>query len=61
VAARPGHRVTAAEMREHCGTRLAAFKVPAHVIVVDAIPKTERGKVARRALEELWRERGGAG
>ena len=44
--------------REHCGARLAAFKVPAHVIVVDAIPKTERGKVARRALEQLWRERG---
>jgi acyl-coenzyme A synthetase/AMP-(fatty) acid ligase len=58
VAPRPGHRVTPAEMQEHCGTRLAAFKVPAHVIVVDAIPKTERGKVARRVLEELWRQRG---
>ena len=58
VCARAGHRVSPSEMREHCGARLAAFKVPAHVIVVDAIPKTERGKVARRALEQLWRERG---
>ena len=57
VAARPGQRVTPAEMREHCASRLAAFKVPAHIIVVDAIPKTERGKVARRALLDLWRER----
>src|SRR5206468_10978892 len=57
VAARPGQRVTPAQMREHCRARLAAFKVPAHVIVVDVIPKTERGKVARRALEQLWSER----
>jgi len=58
VAARPGQRLTPAELREHCRARLAAFKVPAHVIVVEAIPKTERGKIARHALEALWRERG---
>jgi len=56
VTARAGQRVTPAEIREHCRARLAALKVPAHVIVVDVIPKNERGKVARRALEQLWRE-----
>lgn len=57
VTARPGQRLTPAEVREHCRARLAAVKVPAHVIVIDVIPKTERGKVARRVLEQLWRER----
>ncbi|PYN96222.1 MAG: hypothetical protein DMD91_22255 [Candidatus Rokuibacteriota bacterium] len=57
VTPRPGQRVTPAEIHEHCRARLAAVKVPAHIIVVDAIPKNERGKVARRALEQLWRER----
>ena len=57
VTARAGQRVTPAEIREHCRARLAAVKVPAHVIVMDSIPKTDRGKVARRALEQLWRER----
>src|SRR3989441_13210332 len=46
VCARAGHRVSPSEIREHCGARLAAFKVPAHVIVVDEIGRAscrERG------------------
>lgn len=55
VAPRAGQRVTPAEMVAHCRTRLSGFKVPEHVIVLDAIPKNDRGKVARDALEALWR------
>ncbi|HET6173859.1 MAG TPA: acyl--CoA ligase [Gaiellales bacterium] len=39
-------------LRAHCGERLAAFKVPARVHVVDAIPKGPTGKVQRRLLAE---------
>jgi acyl-CoA synthetase (AMP-forming)/AMP-acid ligase II len=40
------------DLRAHCGERLAAFKVPVRVHVVDAIPKGPTGKVQRRLLAE---------
>jgi acyl-CoA synthetase (AMP-forming)/AMP-acid ligase II len=40
------------DLRRHCGERLAAFKVPVRVHVVDAIPKGPTGKVQRRLLAE---------
>ena len=39
-------------LRAHCGERLAAFKVPVRVHVVEAIPKGPTGKVQRRLLAE---------
>jgi acyl-CoA synthetase (AMP-forming)/AMP-acid ligase II len=40
------------DLRAYCGERLAAFKVPVRVHVVDAIPKGPTGKVQRRLLAE---------
>jgi long-chain acyl-CoA synthetase len=57
VAARPGCSLGPASLLEHCRARLAAFKVPAAVLVVDAIPKNANGKIDRDALNALW-ERG---
>ena len=37
----------------HCADRLAAFKVPAYIAIVDAIPKGPTGKIQRRAMAEL--------
>ena len=39
-------------LRAHCDGRLAAFKVPVRIHVVDAIPKGPTGKVQRRLLAE---------
>ena len=39
-------------LRAHCGERLAAFKVPVRVHLLDAIPKGPTGKVQRRLLAE---------
>jgi oxalate---CoA ligase len=39
-------------LRGHCAERLAAFKVPARVHVVESIPKGPTGKVQRRLLSE---------
>jgi acyl-CoA synthetase (AMP-forming)/AMP-acid ligase II len=36
-----------------CRPRLADHKVPRSVVIVDAIPRTPRGKIDRRALLEL--------
>lgn len=44
-------------IRQHCASRLPAFKIPRSVIFLDAIPMTPRGKPDRAALDVLVRER----
>jgi acyl-CoA synthetase (AMP-forming)/AMP-acid ligase II len=43
---------TAAELTKHCAKRLAAFKVPVSIAVLESIPKGPTGKVQRRLLAE---------
>jgi long-chain acyl-CoA synthetase len=54
VALRPGRAAEAAALIEHCRGRLAAFKVPASVVVVEAVPKNANGKIDRDALSTIW-------
>jgi len=42
-------------VRRFCSSRLAAFKIPRVVVMLDAVPMTPRGKVDRRALDEAVR------
>src|SRR3954447_23791442 len=55
----PGSPYDAAELearvREHCSTRLARFKRPAEVHVVDVLPHTATGKVAKGRLRDSRR------
>jgi fatty-acyl-CoA synthase len=39
-------------LREHCRAHLAAYKVPAAVVVVDAMPLNASGKILKRTLRE---------
>jgi acyl-coenzyme A synthetase/AMP-(fatty) acid ligase len=41
-----------AALEQHCRDRLAAFKRPRRVIVVDALPKTATGKIKRFELRD---------
>ena len=41
----------AGEILEHCVARLTRHKVPRQVVFVDDLPKNDRGKVDRRALQ----------
>ncbi|HET6257432.1 MAG TPA: class I adenylate-forming enzyme family protein [Pseudonocardia sp.] len=54
VHLRPGTQpgpATADDLRRHVGTRLASFKVPAHVVFRDEpLPRTPSGKVLKRDL-----------
>ncbi|MBC8133564.1 MAG: AMP-binding protein [Deltaproteobacteria bacterium] len=50
VVLRPGKTVTADELVQFCRTSLAAYKVPRHVEFRTELPKTNVGKVLRRAL-----------
>ena len=43
---------TADELREHVRARLADFKVPTYVDVVDTLPRDPNGKVLKRRLKE---------
>jgi long-chain acyl-CoA synthetase len=47
--------VTMLTVRRFCSARLAAYKIPRTVVILDAIPLTPRGKTDRRALDEAIR------
>lgn len=52
LVARGGHVIEAASIDSHCRMRMAAFKRPRRVIVLDELPKTATGKVKRFALRD---------
>ncbi|HEX4356432.1 MAG TPA: AMP-binding protein [Pseudonocardia sp.] len=60
VTFRPGASASADELRDAARQRLAGYKVPKRVVVVDAIPRSPVGKILRRALRDpLWTDREG--
>jgi O-succinylbenzoic acid--CoA ligase len=50
VVLRDGLSVGPEELRAHCATRLAGFKVPKEVTFTDRLPRTSSGKLLRRQL-----------
>ncbi len=44
VAARPGHAIEVEELHRHCRARMADFKVPHRVVVVDEVRRRPSGK-----------------
>jgi long-chain acyl-CoA synthetase len=54
VVARPGASVDPAELLRYCSDGLPAFKAPKQILLRPALPKTERGKLDRRAIAKWW-------
>jgi acyl-coenzyme A synthetase/AMP-(fatty) acid ligase len=54
VVPMPDREVTLASVEAHCANDLPAFKRPKSVFQIDALPKSDRGKIRRDALRELW-------
>ncbi len=52
VVARSGRTIDPAAIDSHCRDRMAAFKRPRRLIVVETLPKTATGKIQRFALRE---------
>ena len=52
VMLRPGDSATEDELRDHCRERLANYKVPKRVELVDELPRTGSGKVQKRVLRD---------
>jgi long-chain acyl-CoA synthetase len=46
-----------AAVREHCATRLARFKQPSEIHIVDELPHTPTGKIAKGRLRAVQRRR----
>ena len=62
VVARPGSELGEAQVDAHCAESLPAFKRPKAVVFTGSLPKSDRGKIKRDALREMWIEaRGRAG
>lgn len=51
---RPGSHLTEAAIREYLLERMAEFKVPSRVMIIDEIPKGATGKVNRTELSERF-------
>jgi benzoate-CoA ligase family protein len=49
---RAGHEIDDASIDVHCRGRIAAFKRPRQIVVLDELPKTATGKIQRFALRE---------
>lgn len=62
VVLKRGTATTADELREHLRTRLARYKVPKHIEIAVALPKSGAGKILKRDLRARFegRSRGGA-
>jgi acyl-CoA synthetase (AMP-forming)/AMP-acid ligase II len=59
VVLKPGAKATEAELIEHCKERLASFKKPKSVDIVESLPKSPVGKILRRVVREpYWQGRG---
>jgi 2-aminobenzoate-CoA ligase len=52
VVLKPGQTVTSEQMIEFCRGKIATYKLPREVIVVDELPRTPTGKLLRRILRQ---------
>jgi malonyl-CoA/methylmalonyl-CoA synthetase len=54
VVRRPGSVVSPAELRYFAKSRLAAYKVPKEILIVDDLPRNSMGKVTKAEVRELF-------
>ena len=56
VIARPGAALTESAILSALGRRLAKFKAPKRIVLVDALPRNAMGKVQKAALREAYKD-----
>ena len=55
VVVKEGAQIGLQEIRDHCQDRLARFKHPARLEIIEALPRTATGKVLKFELRDLFR------
>jgi acyl-CoA synthetase (AMP-forming)/AMP-acid ligase II len=53
VARRGDELPTLDSLREHARTKVASYKLPEDIVIVDEIPRTAMEKIDRRALAQV--------
>jgi fatty-acyl-CoA synthase len=54
IALKPGAELDRQTVQEHCAERLAKFKVPSDIAIVEALPRNATGKVLKRELRSQF-------
>jgi long-chain acyl-CoA synthetase len=61
VALRAGSSATESDLRTHCRERLARYKVPRSILLMDRLPRNATGKVVKETVREAIRTAGSRG
>jgi fatty-acyl-CoA synthase len=59
VVPRPGQHIDPERVLAHCRERLARYKVPRRVRVVESLPLSPQGKILKKELHRIYVENGG--
>jgi acyl-coenzyme A synthetase/AMP-(fatty) acid ligase len=54
VSGKPGMTLIPDDLATHCATHLPEAKCPKHIVMVEEIPKNDRGKIDRNAARAAW-------
>ena len=57
VKKEPGAHFTEQELKDILRTRIAKYKVPAHIIFMNKIPETPNGKIDKKNIRQLFTEK----
>ena len=57
VVVEPGLSIAAAEVADFCRGKMASFKIPRHLLIVDDYPMTSSGKVQKYLLRQMAAEK----
>jgi fatty-acyl-CoA synthase len=58
VVLKAGHDITGPELVDHVKVRIARYKAPREVVVIEELPKTSTGKIQKVVLrEDAWAEK----
>ena len=52
VVPRPGATITPEQLLDHCRGKIAHFKIPHYIQVVDQLPRTVTGKVRKHMIRD---------
>jgi fatty-acyl-CoA synthase len=50
IVTRPGTSLTLQQLRDYCATRIARYKAPRSLIILDQLPRNTTGKISRQEL-----------